>query len=433
MPDGATTKDFWKWVEDTYGYGTAIRLKQEMGSSYLMTPFFSGVDQNHPIYRFWYENVLRRGGQPTAGFTMPPSYGMPITTYEEYLSTLRDWLVRLVMDAGVSSDTAEAIRDNVKNWITRGVPVSQLPFYEVFTSPDEQTRDYELYKVKTRQKDWTNYVNKLTKDWQKYREEYKQYAEETLPAWVKEQADIAKRRELVDWQTLELGRWADLQRQKEYAREKAERGFLSALEDQERLRAAEAREQAELEAARQARREPMPEPEEAYSSFVEAIVSPAQRQYFQRRLSDIYGKFEREHEGLRQQWWNTLQTFTMGAAQPTPYAPMSSDIAAAERYVGRGEDALQSYLNTAYRYRQNPASEEFRGLPREAREALGSTAAGIGSWEAGVADWSRQAKRRDPWEEYLEKYPAREEWLSLPPWQRGFYTSRFAPKAMWRT
>lgn len=78
-----------------------------------------------------------------------------ITDYETYLTALRDWLKKLRLKAGMTAEMADSVYQKALSLIATQTAITELPYYGVLVSADEQDRQLEIQGTK-------NFLDALT-------------------------------------------------------------------------------------------------------------------------------------------------------------------------------------------------------------------------------------------------------------------------------
>ena len=140
----------------------------------------------------------------------------------------------------------------------------------------------------------------------------------------------------------------------------------------------------------------LPGAEETAYPFLERMAtSPAMKQYLQRQRGDIVGRAAKDVGAARQAWWSRItQPMDEGISQ-----------AAKERAYGIGTGM--------------PTGEIFGHMRTAATSPIRPEMTTEGTY------------RGDPLIQYLQSFPAEEEFLGTPPRQRGYFPSRLAPPTSW--
>jgi len=171
----------------------------------------------------------------------------------------------------------------------------------------------------------------------------------------------------------------------------------------------------------------MPGVEEILYPFLEGMPS-AMRGYFEPRLGQIYGEFERKYPGARERWWKTLNP---------PREDRYPGIQAAREQLERLTPGWAPGGEFMPGWGAAESSAQYaRALGRTALERM------IGEMEAGAypgteAGGMGEARKRerptpeDPLKAFMGQYPFLQKYMGVPPQQRGFYPGRVAPSARW--
>lgn len=143
---------------------------------------------------------------------------------------------------------------------------------------------------------------------------------------------------------------------------------------------------------------PMPPAEGVYTPFLEKFPAATMRQYYERRMPQIYREFEAEQPGARGRW----RSFMAGIGFRGGRAPYGQ-----ERGVTMGGRRMRG-------------AAEMGRIRRE-------------RWAEMAERGEEIPELKDPWAKYLEAYPFLQKFMALPRRERGFYPATFKPPTRWLT
>jgi len=154
---------------------------------------------------------------------------------------------------------------------------------------------------------------------------------------------------------------------------------------------------------------------------LEGWASPAMQQYFMSQFPYLFEKFGGEERRVSSQAAYKKLLGQLGA--------LGAKRRGAQWVLGKKAEYLPQVGTTGaalYPFGPAPAGTSYQA----SYEATRSKIAGLSRQEAALQ--SRTARGwTDPWAGYLAKYPWLEKFIRIPPAQRGFYPSRFAPMTRW--
>jgi len=222
------------------------------------------------------------------------------------------------------------------------------------------------------------------------------------------------------WQKQEAQRRADITT----AQTEAESRRIAAQQEQQR--------QSEIQrvgARLQERLLPMPDTTQSYQEAVSKLVSPAMRQFYKGKESEIFAGAGMEDAML--QWWKMLNEPVVEEAEFQISHLGGYGVSAA----GVAEEFGIPYgaaVSTAQRYLADPTATEFATLPEGGRTALEQAVAGARADEeqaqqisSGISRAQELARQPNPWEKYLGGRDWFTEFFTTPrAFRTGGYTQR---------
>ncbi len=215
----------------------------------------------------------------------------------------------------------------------------------------------------------------------------------------------------------------------------------------------------------------IPSVDKIYEDFLGQTSSPALRRFYETQTASVLGQFEQKYPGAREAWWQALNAPAQDSAET-----IDEKINQAQRQLSRMEayltspiDNPQTYEDKIFNERVNiawatqrtvdqlesertqirqeaesagvPFEQPSLGVPESApnvsafgeggeRLFFGDTGAPMSTITYGRESAPVKEKAKDPWEEFLGKYPAWKTFISTPrEWRPGGTTrSRLTPR-----
>ena len=236
-------------------------------------------------------------------------------------------------------------------------------------------------------------------------------------AWMQSASDVLK-----EWQTAYV---EDREAQTKWWEERKERTLgvfegqrvtpqnIDQLREIERTKARIATARAEQKPEEEWQRPPISSAYEAASPFLEQLPERMKGHF---SYQELMRKFQREQPGAREQWWAKMMPEPVsGDVDPGMF---SQDLAkqmgiSPKKAQQVGLSYLQDMGAGVSGTREEKASMFWAGV-----ETAGHPREEV---DPGI----------DPWKKFLQNYPFLAEFQALPPRERGYYPSTYAPPTRW--